>query len=128
MVSKQIELALKRVVEDMELPPEVSRGIETMGGVEELATKLGRPGALAARARYHRALSDETRLRLLNALSVTDMCPCLLKSVAGTGPSRLSYHLRILEEEKLIAARRVKNWRIYSITAKGRRSLKTQDR
>jgi DNA-binding transcriptional ArsR family regulator len=119
---------LKEVVGHMDLPPEVSRGIDAMGGVKELAARLGRSGAFLAKARYHKALSDETRLRLLNALSVTDMCPCILKSMAGTGPSKLSYHLRILEDEKLIVVRRVKNWRIYSITAKGRRSLGSQGR
>jgi DNA-binding transcriptional ArsR family regulator len=45
------------------------------------------------------------------------------KEITGTSDSKLSYHLRILESERMICAKRVKSWRVYSITRRGRASL-----
>lgn len=123
VVSKQFEVSLENALKDLELPSEVSRGIERAGGPSELARRLSSTEKLAAEARYHKSLSDVIRLRLLHALSVSEMCPCVLKQIASKSDSKLSYHLKVLESEGLITAKRIKNWRIYSITAKGRRSL-----
>lgn len=105
------------------MPAEVREGLAQAGGLGSLIRRLPNRRRIAALARYHKALSDEIRLRLLYALSVTEMCPCVLKVVAGTSSSKLSYHLRLLESEGLIVSRRMKNWRVYSITAAGRKAL-----
>ena len=123
VASRQFEIDLVKTLRNLELPPEVARGIEETGGLPQIAKTLSSTRELAKKARYHKALSDIIRLRLLYALSMTEMCPCILKEIAGTSDSKLSYHLRILESEGMIKAKRVKNWRIYSITAKGRDSL-----
>jgi len=111
------------LIEGVELPPEVCAGLDEVGGLDSLDRRIPSHARIAATARRHRALSDEIRLKLLYALSVTDMCPCILKTIARTSDSKLSYHLRLLESEGLIVSKRVKNWRIYSITEDGRVSL-----
>ncbi len=68
-------------------------------------------------------MADHTRLRILWALSKMDLCPCVLKIIADVPDSKLSYHLKILESEKLVKARRKGNWRVYSITGEGKESL-----
>jgi DNA-binding transcriptional ArsR family regulator len=61
------------------------------------------------------AKADPVRLRILEALSVSDLCPCLLREITGVTDSKLSYHLRILENAGLARSRRSRNWRIYSL-------------
>lgn len=78
---------------------------------------------LREEAQRNQALADHVRLKILWALSRMDMCPCVLKVVAGVSDSKLSYHLKILESTRMIRGRRTKNWRIYSITKKGRSAL-----
>lgn len=124
VVSKKTKISLEAVLKEMEVPPEVSRGIEEVGGVRSLESRIPRVTRIAAMARHCKVLSDEIRLKLLYALAVTDLCPCILKAISGTSDSKLSYHLKLLESEGLIVAKRVKNWRIYSITDNGRRSLR----
>lgn len=124
MVSKKIEASPGCIVEGVELPPEVCMGLDEVGGLKALEKLIPKGKQVAAFARHHKALSDEIRLRLLYALALTDMCPCILKTISGTSDSKLSYHLKLLESEGLIVAKRVKNWRIYSITDNGRKSLR----
>ncbi|UCE80800.1 MAG: winged helix-turn-helix transcriptional regulator [Methanobacteriota archaeon] len=128
MVSKKTETPLDAVLRKMDVPQQVSRGIEEAGGTRSLESKIPGPSRVKAMARYHKALSDEIRLKLLFALTVTEMCPCVLKTISGTSDSKLSYHLKVLESEGLIVAKRVKNWRIYSITDTGRKSISMHKR
>lgn len=93
------------------------------GGLKKLVQRLPDKARMRTAASRHQALSDGIRLRVLWALSEVDLCPCALKQVTGLSDSRLSYHLRILEESGLISSRRTKNWVIYSITKLGSRSL-----
>ncbi|OGS41651.1 MAG: hypothetical protein A3K67_04750 [Euryarchaeota archaeon RBG_16_62_10] len=74
-------------------------------------------------AEYHHALSDPTRQRILWALSMSDLCPCLLKRIARVSDSKLSYHLAVLERSGLVRVRRTRNWRIYSITPSAEEAL-----
>ncbi|UCE91090.1 MAG: winged helix-turn-helix transcriptional regulator [Methanobacteriota archaeon] len=128
MVSKKTEMSLESVLREMDVPQQVTRGIEEAGGPRSLESKIPRSSRVKAMAQYHKTLSDEIRLRLLFALAVTEMCPCVMKAVSGTTDSKLSYHLKLLESEGLIVAKRVKNWRIYSITDAGRMSISTHER
>jgi len=107
----------------MVLPKEVTDRLAEVGGYRQLITVIPKTGILQSIAQYHHAMSDPIRLRILWALSVSELCPCLLKKVAKVSDSKLSYHLRLLEKAELIRPRRAKNWRIYSITEDGLASL-----
>lgn len=54
-----------------------------------------------------KALADETRLRIFEALSATDRMNCGdIVSMRGVTPATVSHHLKILSEAGLIACRR----------------------
>jgi ArsR family transcriptional regulator len=54
-----------------------------------------------------KALADETRLRIFEAISASDQMNCgEIVSIQGVTPATVSHHLRILSEAGLIACRR----------------------
>lgn len=61
------------------------------------------------------ALSDATRLELLERLKAGEQCVCELTDVMRTGQSRLSFHLKVLKDAGLILDRREGRWMYYSI-------------
>ena len=61
------------------------------------------------------ALSDETRLMLLDQLKNGERCVCELMDTMRAGQSRLSFHLKVLKEAGLILDRREGRWMYYSI-------------
>ena len=61
------------------------------------------------------ALSDETRLRLLERLKGGEHCVCELTEAMKAGQSRLSFHLKVLKEAGLIRDRREGRWMYYAI-------------
>lgn len=64
-----------------------------------------------------KALSDETRLKIIEMLSCGEMCACdILEFFRITQPT-LSYHMKILTESGLIDGRRDGAWMRYSINA-----------
>ena len=124
VVSKNIEISCdSECVEGLAVPDGVRKSVRRAGGFGKVRFTIPRMSRLEKDAIRHMALSDKTRLQIVHALSVAELCPCLLKKITGTTDSRLSYHLKILEDAGLINVRRSKNWRIYSVTAKGKRSL-----
>jgi ArsR family transcriptional regulator, arsenate/arsenite/antimonite-responsive transcriptional repressor len=57
--------------------------------------------------RISRALADETRLRIFQAISAGERISCSqLVSMRGVTPATVSHHLRILQDAGLIACRR----------------------
>jgi ArsR family transcriptional regulator len=57
--------------------------------------------------RISKALADETRLRIFEAISSCDHMTCReIVSMREVTPATVSHHLRILEEAGLIACRR----------------------
>jgi len=125
VVSKRIEMTRQASsLKKMALPPKVAVGVRNAGGFVRILRTIPERKKLSGSAKFHLALSEKTRLRILWALSRSDFCPCLLKKITRMSDSRLSYHLRILRSAGLIRSRRTKNWRIYSITQAGRAALK----
>ena len=54
-----------------------------------------------------KALADETRLRIFEAISASDQMTCgEIVSMRGVTPATVSHHLKILSEAGLIACRR----------------------
>jgi len=69
------------------------------------------------------ALSDETRLRILQQLHAGEQCVCDLTDTFQTGQSRLSFHLKVLKEAGLVLDRREGRWMYYSLNREGLESL-----
>jgi len=104
-------------------PDEVAEKLESVGGFESIKANLPPDDLVQRHAYCHKALSDPTRIKILWSLSSCDLCPCVLKEVLGMTDSKLSYHLNVLENAGHIECRKEKNWRIYSLTETGRKSL-----
>ncbi len=64
------------------------------------------------------ALSDPTRLAILDRLRAGEKCVCDLVDVIGGGQSRLSFHLKTLKEAGLVSDRREGRWVHYSLSPK----------
>mgnify|MGYP001085196404 CR=1 FL=1 len=68
---------------------------------------------------YFKALSDETRLRLLHILQRYELSVNELVSILDMGQSRVSRHLKILTGAGLLTSRRDGLWVFYAAAAEG---------
>jgi ArsR family transcriptional regulator, arsenate/arsenite/antimonite-responsive transcriptional repressor len=62
-----------------------------------------------------KALSDETRVRLLLALREQELCLCQLIELAGLAPSTVSKHMSILRQSGLVEGRKEGRWMYYRL-------------
>ncbi len=67
-------------------------------------------------ARRFHALSDTTRLAILDSLRAGECCVCDLQSSLAAAQSRLSFHLRVLKDAGLISQRKDGRWSWYQLT------------
>ncbi len=71
-----------------------------------------------------KALSDETRLKIVEMLSCGEMCACdILESFAITQPT-LSYHMKILSDCGLVNCRKEGSWMKYSTNTEKAKAIK----
>jgi ArsR family transcriptional regulator len=70
-------------------------------------------------ARIFKALSDETRLRILCLLLEGELCVCDLMAVLQLPQSTVSRHLAYLKNSGWVDDRRCGVWMYYSIADKG---------
>lgn len=61
------------------------------------------------------ALSDATRLAILEMLRGGERCVCELQDELDAAQSRLSFHLRVLREAGLVSDRKEGRWSYYAI-------------
>jgi ArsR family transcriptional regulator len=71
--------------------------------------------ALGQAVQAFHALSDPTRLQLLDLLRGGERCVCELTEALEAGQSRLSFHLRILKDAGLLLDRREGRWVYYRL-------------
>jgi len=62
-----------------------------------------------------KALSDETRLRILNVLLERECCVCEVMQALDISQSRASRNLGILQDAGFLSARRDGTWIVYSL-------------
>jgi ArsR family transcriptional regulator len=61
------------------------------------------------------ALADPTRVRLISALTASDLCVCDLAAVLGMSQSAVSHQLRSLRDLRLVKAHKVGREVYYSL-------------
>jgi ArsR family transcriptional regulator len=61
------------------------------------------------------ALSDRTRLRLLNLMDGREVCVCYFVEILGQSQPKISRHLAYLRRAGVVAARREGKWMHYRI-------------
>jgi len=66
-------------------------------------------------ARWFHALSDETRVQIIEMLVGGERCVCDLQEALDAAQSRLSFHLKVLKDAGLISGRREGRWNHYSL-------------
>jgi ArsR family transcriptional regulator, lead/cadmium/zinc/bismuth-responsive transcriptional repressor len=69
------------------------------------------------------ALSDPTRLKILDALAGEELCVCDLSEVCGISQSGVSHQLRLLRDRGLVAYRRDGNRAVYRLADEHVRTL-----
>src|SRR5690606_11250269 len=74
-----------------------------------------RIGEVKKAARMFAALSDENRLRLLDALRRGELCVCRLVALLGLSTSTVSKHLSILRDAGLLDSRKSGRWVYYRL-------------
>lgn len=72
-----------------------------------------------------KALSDPTRVRIVNALRHADLCVCELVDALELSQSTLSTHLQTLRSANVVTATKRRTWIIYSIEADAREFVDT---
>src|SRR3974377_2563194 len=65
--------------------------------------------------RLFAALSDRTRLRLLNLMKGREVCVCYFVEILGQSQPKVSRHLAYLRRAGVVTARREGKWMHYSI-------------
>jgi ArsR family transcriptional regulator len=61
------------------------------------------------------ALSDQTRLSILQRLRFGERCVCDLTDALDAAQSRLSFHLKVLKDAGLVTDRRDGRWMYYTL-------------
>jgi ArsR family transcriptional regulator len=65
--------------------------------------------------RWFHALSDETRLQLIELLRDGEQCVCDLTDALDAAQSRLSFHLKTLKDAGLVTDRKQGRWVYYAL-------------
>lgn len=79
------------------------------------ATRVRTDEAAERAVMLFHALSDATRLSILEMLRDGERCVCELQEELDAAQSRLSFHLRVLREAGLVEDRREGRWSYYRI-------------
>lgn len=70
---------------------------------------------LTRAAELFHALSDETRLEIVQRLRSGERCVCDLTDLLDAAQSRLSFHLKVLKDAGIVSDRREGRWVHYSL-------------
>lgn len=80
-------------------------------------TTIAADTRLARAAELFHALSDETRLEIMEMLRRGERCVCELTDELDAAQSRLSFHLRVLKDAGLVSDRKEGRWSYYAIAS-----------
>ena len=72
---------------------------------------------LSRAAELFHALSDPTRLAVLELLREGERCVCELQAEIDASQSRLSFHLKVLKDAGLVSDRKEGRWSYYAMTS-----------
>lgn len=83
--------------------------------VEKVLEVMPEQEELQNLAEFFRVFGDSTRIRILYALSQSELCVCDIASLLGMGQSAISHQLRILKQMRLVKFRREGKSVLYSL-------------
>jgi len=71
------------------------------------------------------ALSDETRLEIIELLRTGERCVCELTDTLDAAQSRLSFHLRVLKDAGIVRDRKDGRWVYYELDCEAFEEVET---
>lgn len=83
--------------------------------LKELAADVADKDLAVRESRLFKALSDDTRIRILKLLMVRRMCVCEIMAALEMMQPTASHHLVLLEKEGLLKRRKEGKWAYYSL-------------
>lgn len=83
--------------------------------VDEIAKQLLSEDTTKDLADFFKVLGDPTRIKILNALSLNEMCVCDIAYVLKMQQSAVSHQLRVLRNARLVKYRREGKSLFYSL-------------
>ena len=83
--------------------------------VESVSAQLEKDYQLALMAEFFQSFSDHTRLKLINALMISELCVRDLAEIAGMSLPAVCHHIRHLRQLRLVQHRREGKNVIYSL-------------
>lgn len=86
-----------------------------MDKIEEIKNKMPNTEMIYDLAELFKVFGDSTRMGILSALEVSDLCVSDISSVLGISISAVSHQLRVLRNNKLVKAKKNGKDVIYSL-------------
>lgn len=86
--------------------------------VEKVKTKMLSDEILIDISDFYKALSDSTRLKIINALNISEMCVCDISALLNMTKSAISHQLKNLKDLNLVKSRRQGKEVYYSLADK----------
>jgi DNA-binding transcriptional ArsR family regulator len=83
--------------------------------LKELAAKVANKDLAVKQSRLFKALSDDSRIRMLKLLMLRRMCVCEIMAALEMTQPTASHHLVLLEKEGLLRRRKEGKWAYYSL-------------
>ena len=108
-ISKRLNRLIRSVICQAE------DALEYVDELKQLADKVANADTADKLSRLFKALSDETRLRILRLLEVREMCVCEVMVALDLTQPTASHHLGLLENAGLVKDRKEGKWVFYSI-------------
>lgn len=84
--------------------------------IDEVRAKMPPEEMLYDLAELFKIFGDSTRVKILWALSSSEMCVCDIAALLATTNSAISHQLRILKSAKLVKARKAGKEAYYSLS------------
>ncbi len=83
--------------------------------IENILNDMPDEGMLCELAEFFRVFGDSTRIRILYALSKSEMCVCDIAELLNVSQSAVSHQLQILRSKRLVKYRREGKTVFYSL-------------
>lgn len=85
------------------------------GGLEEISQQLPRVDELQELAQFFKVFGEQSRIRILSALYIRELCVCDLVEVLDMNQPAVSHQLRVLRAAKIVKARKEGKHVYYSL-------------
>jgi ArsR family transcriptional regulator, lead/cadmium/zinc/bismuth-responsive transcriptional repressor len=74
--------------------------------IQRVTALMPQTDLLAELAEFYKLFGDGTRLRILTALSIAELCVCDLSALLNMKQPAVSHQLRVLKQGRIVRARR----------------------